>query len=177
MLKFSTIVIACVFALTACAVFEEGGVDIGIEVPPCTLHTGQPLVEFCAEVEADPDRRSVFCDIGKKGMDPCMVYRSVEFAVKEGTILEGYTEEEFNEWADEILELAKAGLTADDLKNLLMAQAAKINKLAGYHLMIITDTFVHFSAEELLSSDDVLLVEAMVIDLKKEVHKYSLFVS
>lgn len=180
MKKLLILLVSVAFLFAACTVTQDGKIEWGtnIQTAPCILHTGQPFKDFCAEVIADEGRTSLICQIEiEHGIDPCAGYRVIEIIAKEGTLFELYTEAEFNEWADNGIELVKTGITFDDLKAYLMAQVAKLNELLGAQIMIVGDMFIYIEGGAIISPDDALVMEAVFIDLKKEVHKMSIFVA
>lgn len=150
---------------------------IGWEPQECVLHTGETLTSFCETVKLDPNRSSYLCSIAEeKGYDLCSAYRIIEIAAKEGILVKGYTEDQFNSWADRGIRLVKSGVNIGDIKDYLTAQLTKINAIAGAQIMIFGDMFVQLPAYQIISPDDAILLEAVFIDLKSEVHRMALFV-
>jgi hypothetical protein len=165
--------------LVAACTIKDGQIEWGVPAmeKPCILHTGQTFESFCADVAADDSRSSLLCQIETEyGVDPCVGYRVMELAAKEGALFEVYTQREFDEWADKGIELAKSGVTFNDIKVYGLAQVAKLNKLVGAQVMMMGDMLIYVDDSAMIGSDDALILEAVFIDLKAEVARMQIFV-
>jgi hypothetical protein len=162
--------------ILALITFGCAGLQFGMK-QDCILNTGEELSVFCDTVAADPNRKSYICETAAEvQIDPCVGYRMIELVAKEGIILEGYTEAEFNAWADRLLDMVKSGTSFGDLKTVVLAQVVKLNRLAGAQLFLFSDMLISLPDNQFITADDVILIESAIIDLKEEVHRMSLFV-
>lgn len=133
------------------------------------------LNEFCAEVELT-GRLSYICSLQKEhDFDPCYLHRGLEVASKEGLVLEGYTFEEFKEWADYTKDRVREGVSYGTLKTIVLAQFTKINRLVGAQVLLLGDMFLQIPQEKLIPDDDITLIISSIDDLVVEVRGLSIW--
>ena len=167
--------VICLSALIASCL---GSQKVG--VVPCIVDKPDgsqiSLIEFCADVKMN-NRTSYICSLQEDyKFDPCILHRGMEVASKEGLILEGYTFEEFEAWAQYTKDRVKNGVTYGDLKTIVLAQFTKINKMVGAQIFLFGDMFLQLPQDKLIPDDDIILVVSSIDDLVSEVRGLSIWV-
>jgi len=151
-----------------------------VGVTPCIVDKPDgaqlSLVEFCADVKMF-GRTSYICSLQEDyKFDPCIIHRGMEVVSKEGLILEGYTFQEFEAWAQYTKDRVKNGITYGDLKTIVLAQFTKINKMVGSQVFLFGDMFLQLPQDKFIPDDDIILVVSSIDDLVSEVRGLSIWV-
>lgn len=151
-----------------------------IEVTPCIVNKPDEsqvsLNEFCTDVKLS-GRTSYICKLKEEyKFDPCLLHRALEVVSKEGLILEGYTFEQFKEWAEFVKMRVLTGLTYDTLKTIILTEFSKINKKVGSQILILGNIFLQLPQYEIIPSDDAILITSSIDDLVKEVRELSIWI-
>jgi len=124
---------------------------------------------FCDKVVAE-GKASFICGLREEhNLDACYLHRGMEVVSKEGLVLEGYTFEEFETWANKVKSKVEAGLTYGLLRDLVLAQFTKINRMLGAQMLILGDMFLELPQDELIPESDITLVVSSIDDLVQEV--------
>ena len=168
----SVISIAILMSLIACS-----GITIK-PVQPCIVNTPTGNIEFnslCEKLKLE-NKTSNICELREKhNIDPCYIHRSMEVISKEGLVLEGYTAEEFETWANSVKERIKAGLTYATLRSLMVSQFTKINKMLGAQILILGDMFLELPQNEIIPEADIIILTSSIDDLVKEVKELDIW--
>ena len=170
-------ILSCLSVLLVSCLGGTGGVG----VTPCIVYKPDgsqvTLVEFCSDAKVS-GRTSYICSLQEEyEFDPCIIHRGMEVVSKEGLILEGYTFEEFDAWAQYVKDRVKTGVTYGDLKTIVLAQFTKINKMVGAQVLLFGDMFLQLPQDKFIPDDDIILVVSSIDDLVVEVRGLSIWVS
>jgi hypothetical protein len=177
MKKLVSILFIILLFISACA----GGLG-GIKTKPITpcvveLQDGRQ-VEFnalCEQIKAEGGT-SYICDLQEKySVDPCYIHRGMEVAAKEGLVLEGYTAQDFDKWANSVKEKVQAGLTYGDLRTIILAQFTKVNRMLGAQVLILGDMFLELPQNTVIPQNDIEIVLSSINDLVKEVKRLDIW--
>ena len=165
------------FTLAACG-------TVGVKpVQPCIVDvpTDDGKVEqiefnaFCDKLIAE-GKTSFICGLRENhNLDACYLHRGLEVISKEGLVLEGYTFEEFELWANGIKVRIENGITYGLLRTLVLAQFTKINKMLGAQILILGDMFLELPQDELIPEGDIIMVVSSIDDLVQEVKTLSIW--
>jgi hypothetical protein len=177
-------IIVSVLLVTVVALMGCTGTEIGIKpVQPCIVDVPQDdgtvqQIEFneLCDKFAEEGKVSLICNLrNENNLDACYLHRAMEVISQEGLVLEGYTYEEFEEWANEVIVKIENGITYGLLKNLVLAQFTKINKMLGAQVLILGDMFLELPQDELIPMGDIIMVISSIEDLKQEVKTLSIW--
>lgn len=169
--------ILIIVSIIALSLIACGG-TVGVKpVQPCIVDvpTDDGRVEkiefnaLCDQIIAQ-GRESHICALREKHqIDACYIHRGMEVISKEGLVMEGYTSAEFEKWGDYIKERVEAGLTYGILRDLMLAQFTKFNKLLGAQVLILGDMFLELPQDTLIPRDDAIMIASSIDDLVTEV--------
>jgi len=167
-MKYLILVLVSMFMFVSC----NGIINVK-PVAPCIVdkYDGSTieLSLLCAEIDA-AGRTSYICNLQKEyNVDACVIHRGMEVLAKEGLVLEGYTADEFKLWGDDVIMALEYGMTNGDLKNMVLAQFMKINKIAGAQILILGDMFLDLPQTQMIPEDDVEIFISSIQDLVQEV--------
>jgi len=173
-MKYLSIILMSVllaFALIACS-------GVGVRpVQPCIVDVPTDdgrveKVEFnalCDKIIAE-GRESHICALREEHqIDACYIHRGMEVISKEGLVMEGYTSAEFEKWGEYIKDRVEAGLTYGILRDLMLAQFTRFNKLLGAQVLILGDMFLELPQDTLIPRDDAIMIASSIDDLVTEV--------
>jgi hypothetical protein len=93
----------------------------------------------------------------------------MEIISKEGLVMEGYTSEQFEEWANYVKERVKAGMTYGILRDVILAQFTKMNRMLGAQVLILGDMFLQLPQDTVIPEADRIMVASSINDLVNEV--------
>jgi hypothetical protein len=134
------------------------------------------LTQFCADVEITGET-SYICGLEKEyQFDPCVIHRGMEVVSKEGLILEGYTFEEFEEWASYVNVRLESGMNYNTLKTIILTQFTKVNKMVGAQILVFGDMFLQMPQDVLMPKADIILAISSINDLVEEVKELSIWI-
>jgi hypothetical protein len=160
--------------------------SIGVKpVQPCIVDfpTDDGRIEkiefnvLCDKILAE-GRESYICNLRESHQfDACYIHRAMEVVVKEGLVMEGYTAEEFEQWGEYIKGRVEAGLSYGILKDLMLAQFTKFNKLLGAQVLILGDMFLELPQDTLMPRDDAIMVASSIDDLVQEVKNLDIWLN
>jgi len=133
------------------------------------------LSQFCNE-SRQAGRTSYICNLEKEyQLDPCVLHRGLEVVSQEGLVLEGYTFEEFEAWANYVRDRVKAGITFGTLQSIALEQFTKINKMVGAQILLLGNVMVQLPQNEIIEQDDTILVLSSIDDLVQEVKRLDIW--
>ena len=123
-------------------------------------------------------RESHICALREKHqIDACYIHRGMEVVAKEGLVMEGYTAKDFEKWGEYVKGRVEAGLTYGILKDLMLAQFTKFNKLLGAQVLILGDMFLELPQDALIPKDDAIMVASSIDDLVQEVKNLDIWLN
>jgi len=150
-----------------------------IKMTPCIVDkpdgSNIELSQFCNE-SRQAGRTSYICNLEKEyQLDPCVLHRGLEVVSQEGLVLEGYTFEEFEAWANYVKDRVKAGITFGTLQSIALEQFTKINKMVGAQILLLGNVMVQLPQNEIIEQDDTILVLSSIDDLVQEVKRLDIW--
>jgi len=104
-----------------------------------------------------------------------VLHRGLEVVSQEGLVLEGYTFEEFEAWANYVRDRVKAGITFGTLQSIALEQFTKINKMVGAQILLLGNVMVQLPQNEIIEQDDTILVLSSIDDLVQEVKRLDIW--
>ena len=176
MKKIVLLFVAISIAIVGCV-----GGSVGVRpVQPCIVDKPDgSMIEFnayCQEIK-DAGRISNICALGEKhNVDACYLHRGMEIISKEGLIMEGYTAEDFTKWGEYVKERVRQGITYGTLKDIVLAQFTKFNRLIGAQVLILGDMFLQLPQDVLIPMDDSIIVVSSINDLVNEVKALDIWI-
>ena len=140
-------------------------------VQPCIVDTPDGTIEFnslCEKLKLEGEK-SYICDLSEKHVDACYLHRSMEIISKEGLVMEGYTSEEFEQWGNYLKTRIEAGMTYGILRDVILAQFTKMNRMLGAQVLILGDMFLQLPQDAVIPEADTIIVSSSIDDLINEV--------
>ena len=121
--------------------------------------------QYCAEVQAT-NQVSFICNLKtEKNLDACYLHRTLEIVSVSGVVLETYTIEEFESWANYLKDALNAGMSYNTLRLFILDKFADMNKKAGATILILGNMFLQLPQAEIIPRADIELINSSIDDL------------
>lgn len=140
----------------------------------------------CATIGTVQTECTIYQDVGatadnsliaKYIKDPCVAQRILATTAKVGAVWKPEYIDLFDAWAIKIEAVIAAGISYDDLQNLVIMKIAETNKQAGLILLVVSDgIFVFDGHKEIIGATDKKLLLMSLEDLRAQVARLKILI-